>query len=185
MSRACNEKVCPYAKISGGVSNLSFGFRGVNAIREVCVREKQTPVDVLTTFALIPRLRVADSYPRTYHQNKKKQWKITGRNLGLRPALTQRTGDNHVVGCREQAMHSVFLYHAVKAGMDMGIVNAGMLQVYDDIEPDLLKIVEDAVLNRHDGATEALLNAAEVRAVDHPLQIMALIRCLVLVAASL
>lgn len=59
-------------------------------------------------------------------------------------------------------MHSVFLYHAVKVGMDMGIVNAGMLQVYDDIEPGLLKVVEDAVLNRHDGATEALLAAAEV-----------------------
>lgn len=60
-------------------------------------------------------------------------------------------------------MHSVFLYHAVKAGMDMGIVNAGMLEVYDDIEPALLKIVEDAVNNKHDGATEALLDAAEVR----------------------
>lgn len=59
-------------------------------------------------------------------------------------------------------MHSVFLYHAVQAGMDMGIVNAGMLQIYDDIEPKLLKIVEDAVLNRNDGATEALLDAAEV-----------------------
>lgn len=59
-------------------------------------------------------------------------------------------------------MHSVFLYHAVKAGMDMGIVNAGMLQIYDDIEEKLLKIVEDAVLNLHDGATEALLDAAEV-----------------------
>lgn len=88
------KEICPYCKISGGVSNLSFGFRGVNVIRE--------------------------------------------------------------------SMHSVFLYHAVKAGMDMGIVNAGMLQIYDDIEAGLLKIVEDAVLNRHDGATEALLEAAEV-----------------------
>ncbi len=60
-------------------------------------------------------------------------------------------------------MHSVFLYHAVKAGMDMGIVNAGMLEVYDDIEPGLLKIVEDAVNNKHSGATEALLDAAEVK----------------------
>lgn len=60
-------------------------------------------------------------------------------------------------------MHSVFLYHAVQAGMDMGIVNAGMLQIYDDIEPNLLKIVEDAVQNRHEGATEALLDAAEVK----------------------
>eukprot|EP00903_Cladosiphon_okamuranus_P009574 g9116.t1 len=88
------KEICPYAKISGGVSNLSFGFRGVNVIRE--------------------------------------------------------------------AMHSVFLYHAVKAGMDMGIVNAGMLEVYDDIEPALLKVVEDAVNNKHDGATEALLDAAEI-----------------------
>ncbi|CAM9888995.1 unnamed protein product, partial [Hapterophycus canaliculatus] len=88
------KEICPYCKISGGVSNLSFGFRGVNVIRE--------------------------------------------------------------------AMHSVFLYHAVKAGMDMGIVNAGMLEVYDDIEPKLLKIVEDAVNNKHDGATEALLDAAEI-----------------------
>lgn len=80
----------PYCKISGGVSNLSFGFRGVNVIRE--------------------------------------------------------------------AIHSVFLYHAVSAGMDMGIVNAGMLEVYDDIPADLLKLVEDVVLNRHAGATEALLD---------------------------
>ena len=47
-----------------------------------------------------------------------------------------------------EAMHSVFLYHAVQAGMDMGIVNAGMLQVYDDIEPELLKIVTAVVLNQ-------------------------------------
>lgn len=80
----------PYCKISGGVSNLSFGFRGVNVIRE--------------------------------------------------------------------AIHSVFLYHAVKAGMDMGIVNAGMLEVYDDIPKDLLKLVEDVVLNLDPGATEALLD---------------------------
>ena len=88
---------CPYAKISGGVSNLSFGFRGVNVIRE--------------------------------------------------------------------AIHSVFLYHAIKAGMDMGIVNAGMLQVYDDIPEDLLRLVEDVVLNQNQGstgaATERLLARAE------------------------
>lgn len=50
-----------------------------------------------------------------------------------------------------EAIHSVFLYHAVAAGMDMGIVNAGMLQVYSDIPEDLLKLVEDAVLNKHPG----------------------------------
>jgi len=80
---------CPHAKISGGVSNLSFGFRGVDIIRE--------------------------------------------------------------------SMHSAFLYHATQAGMDMGIVNAGMLQVYDDIPKDLLELVEDAVLCRRDDATERLL----------------------------
>lgn len=84
---------CPGAKISGGVSNLSFGFRGVNVIRE--------------------------------------------------------------------AMHSVFLYHAIKAGMDMGIVNAGMLQVYSDIPADLLKLVEAAVLNTRAEATEELLERAQ------------------------
>jgi 5-methyltetrahydrofolate--homocysteine methyltransferase len=84
----------PYCKISGGVSNLSFGFRGVNVIRE--------------------------------------------------------------------AIHSVFLYHAVKAGMDMGIVNAAMLEVYDNIPKDLLKLVEDVVLNRHPDATEALLDRSLV-----------------------
>jgi 5-methyltetrahydrofolate--homocysteine methyltransferase len=88
------KEVCPHAKVSGGVSNLSFGFRGVNVIRE--------------------------------------------------------------------AMHSVFLYHAIQAGMDMGIVNAGMLQVYDDIPEDLLEIVENAVLNRTEDATEKLLERAEV-----------------------
>lgn len=83
----------PYAKISGGVSNLSFSFRGNNPVRE--------------------------------------------------------------------AMHSVFLYHAIKAGMDMGIVNAGMLQVYEDIPSDLLQCVEDVVLNRRPDATERMIEKAE------------------------
>ncbi len=83
----------PYAKISGGVSNISFSFRGNNVVRE--------------------------------------------------------------------AMHSVFLYHACKAGMDMGIVNAGMLEVYDQIQPELLEKCEDVILNRRDDATERLLELAE------------------------
>ena len=83
----------PYAKISGGVSNISFSFRGNNVVRE--------------------------------------------------------------------AMHSVFLYHACKAGMDMGIVNAGMLEVYDQIAPELLEKVEDVILNRRPDATERLLDLAE------------------------
>jgi 5-methyltetrahydrofolate--homocysteine methyltransferase len=83
----------PYAKISGGVSNLSFSFRGNNVVRE--------------------------------------------------------------------AMHSVFLYHAIKEGMDMGIVNPGMIQVYDDIEKELLQKVEDVVFNKYEGATEALIDYAD------------------------
>ena len=83
----------PHAKISGGISNLSFSFRGNNAIRE--------------------------------------------------------------------AMHSVFLYHAIRAGMDMGILNPGMIQVYDEIEPELLAKVEAVVLNQSPGAAEALLEFAE------------------------
>ena len=83
----------PYAKVSGGVSNLSFAFRGNNTVRE--------------------------------------------------------------------AMNSVFLYHAIKAGMDMGIVNPGMLQVYDEIPEDLRNLVEDVVLNRRKDATERLLMYAE------------------------
>jgi methylmalonyl-CoA mutase cobalamin-binding domain/chain len=83
----------PYAKVSGGVSNLSFSFRGNNVVRE--------------------------------------------------------------------AMHSVFLYHAIKAGMDMGIVNAGMLQIYEEIEPELLERVEDIVLNRRSDATERMIEFAE------------------------
>ncbi len=92
--RACEwiKAHCPGAKISGGVSNLSFAFRGNNTVRE--------------------------------------------------------------------AMHSVFLYHAIRAGMDMGIVNAGMLQVYEDIDPELLKAVEDVILNRDEGATERLIDFA-------------------------
>jgi 5-methyltetrahydrofolate--homocysteine methyltransferase len=58
-------------------------------------------------------------------------------------------------------MHSVFLYHAIKAGMDMGIVNAGMVQVYDQIPSDLLGKVEDVILNRRDDATEELVSFAE------------------------
>jgi 5-methyltetrahydrofolate--homocysteine methyltransferase len=83
----------PYAKISGGVSNLSFSFRGNNTVRE--------------------------------------------------------------------AIHSVFLYHAIKAGMDMGIVNPGMLEVYDEIPKDLREHCEDVVLNRREDATERLLELAE------------------------
>ena len=60
-----------------------------------------------------------------------------------------------------QAMHSVFLYHAIKAGMDMGIVNAGQLEIYDEIEPKLRELVEDVILNRREDATERLLEAAE------------------------
>ncbi len=82
----------PYAHISGGVSNLSFSFRGNEPVRE--------------------------------------------------------------------AMHSVFLFHAIKAGMDMGIVNAGQLAVYDEIDPELRELCEDVVLNRRPDATERLLEAA-------------------------
>ena len=83
----------PHAKISGGISNLSFSFRGTDQVRE--------------------------------------------------------------------AMHSVFLYHAIKAGMDMGIVNPGMLQVYSEIPQDLLALTEDAVLNRRKDATDRLVKYAE------------------------
>ncbi|WP_436517324.1 methionine synthase [Ekhidna sp. To15] len=83
----------PGAKISGGVSNVSFSFRGNNVVRE--------------------------------------------------------------------AMHSAFLYHGIMAGMDMGIVNAGMIEVYDEIPKDLLERVEDVLLNRREDATERLLTFAE------------------------
>ena len=58
-------------------------------------------------------------------------------------------------------MHSVFLYHAIKAGMDMGIVNAGQMVVYDDIDPKLRQACEDVILNRDPGASERLLALAE------------------------
>jgi 5-methyltetrahydrofolate--homocysteine methyltransferase len=83
----------PHAKVSGGVSNISFSFRGNNKVRE--------------------------------------------------------------------AMHSAFLYHAIAAGMDMGIVNAGMLEVYEEIEPELKVLVEDVLLNRRSDATERLVEFGE------------------------
>ena len=58
-------------------------------------------------------------------------------------------------------MHSVFLYHAIKAGMDMGIVNAGQMAVYDDLDPELREACEDVVLNRRADAAERLLALAE------------------------
>ncbi|MEL6846215.1 MAG: dihydropteroate synthase, partial [Bacteroidota bacterium] len=85
--------LCPGAKISGGVSNISFSFRGNNVVRE--------------------------------------------------------------------AMHSAFLYHAIDAGMDMGIVNAGMIEIYEDIPNELLTLVEDVLFNRTEDATDALTNYAE------------------------
>ena len=84
---------CPGVKVSGGVSNLSFSFRGNNVVRE--------------------------------------------------------------------AMHSAFLFHAIRAGLDMGIVNAGQLIVYEDIPPDLLERVEDVIFNRRPDATERLVAFAE------------------------
>lgn len=83
----------PHAKVSGGVSNISFSFRGNNKVRE--------------------------------------------------------------------AMHSAFLYYAIAAGMDMGIVNAGMLEVYEEIEPELKELVEDVLLNRRPDATERLVDFGE------------------------
>jgi len=66
-----------------------------------------------------------------------------------------------------EAMHSVFLYHAIPAGMNMGIVNAGNLPIYSEIDPHMKKLIEDAVLNRHEGATEALLEFAQSMSKDH------------------
>jgi len=83
----------PHAKVSGGVSNVSFSFRGNNHVRE--------------------------------------------------------------------AMHSAFLYHAIQAGMDMGIVNAGMLEVYEEIAPELRELVEDVLLNKRPDATERLVDFGE------------------------
>lgn len=60
-----------------------------------------------------------------------------------------------------EAIHSVFLYHAIKAGMNMGIVNPGQLVVYDEIDPELKELVEDVVLNRREDATDRLLEIAE------------------------
>ena len=59
-----------------------------------------------------------------------------------------------------EAMHSVFLYHAIRAGMNMGIVNAGQLAIYEDIDPELRERVEDVILNRRADATERLLEIA-------------------------
>ena len=60
-----------------------------------------------------------------------------------------------------EAMHAVFLYHAIQVGMDMGIVNAGQLAIYDELPPELRELCEDVVLNRRDDATDRLLEAAE------------------------
>jgi 5-methyltetrahydrofolate--homocysteine methyltransferase len=87
------KKLCPGALTSGGVSNISFSFRGNNIVRE--------------------------------------------------------------------AMHSAFLYHAIKAGLDMAIVNAGMLAVYEEVDKELLQRVEDLLFNRHPNATDALLDFAQ------------------------
>ena len=62
-----------------------------------------------------------------------------------------------------EAMHAAFLYHAIRAGLDMGIVNAGQLVVYEDIEPELLERVEDVIFNRRPDATERLLEYAGAR----------------------
>jgi 5-methyltetrahydrofolate--homocysteine methyltransferase len=80
--------------------------------------------------------------------------KVSG---GLSNVSFSFRGNNHV----REAIHSVFLYHAIKAGLDMAIVNAGQLAVYDDLPAELREKVEDVVLNRHPGATEAMLAIAD------------------------
>src|SRR5690606_1359200 len=60
-----------------------------------------------------------------------------------------------------EAMHTAFLYHAIRAGMDMGIVNAGQIEVYEEIDPDLLERIEDVLFDRRDDATERLVDLAE------------------------
>lgn len=87
------KKACPYARTSGGISNISFSFRGQNRVRE--------------------------------------------------------------------AMHASFLFHSIRSGLDMGIVNAGMLEVYEDIHPELLTKVEDVLLDRHEDATQELTEFAK------------------------
>ncbi|MBK8515279.1 MAG: methionine synthase [Saprospiraceae bacterium] len=87
------KKACPGAKVSGGVSNISFSYRGNDKVRE--------------------------------------------------------------------AMHSAFLYHAIKSGMDMGIVNAGMIEVYEEVDKELLTLVKDVLFNKNEKATEELTNYAE------------------------
>src|SRR4030095_16693848 len=66
-------------------------------------------------------------------------------------------GNDHV----REAIHAVFLYHAIKAGMDMGIVNAGQLQIYDEIEPELRELCEDVIQDRRPDATDRLIQFAE------------------------
>jgi Methionine synthase I, cobalamin-binding domain len=92
-SNALDQKNLPGARVSGGVSNISFSFRGNNTVREAC--------------------------------------------------------------------HAAFLYHAIRAGLDMAIVNAGQLAVYEEIEPELRERVEDVLLNRRDDATERMIEFAE------------------------
>ncbi len=94
------KKECPGVRVSGGLSNISFSFRGNNRVRE--------------------------------------------------------------------AMHAVFLYHAIKAGLDMAIVNAGMLAVYDEIDPTLREHVEDVILNRREDATERLITLADTLKQEGP-----------------
>jgi len=85
------------------------------------------------------------------------QGKSVVNSISLKEGEAAFMGNNPV----REAMHSVFLYHAIKAGMNMGIVNPTMLEVYDDIPKDLLEHVEDVILNRRDDATERLLDFAE------------------------
>ena len=90
---AAIKELCPHARTSGGISNISFSFRGNNPVRE--------------------------------------------------------------------AMHAAFLYHGIKKGLDMGIVNAGMLEVYEEVDKKLLSSVEDVLFNRHKDATDDLINLAD------------------------
>ena len=192
----------PLAKVSGGVSNISFSFRGNNRVREamhsaflyhaikagldmgivnagqLAVYE-EIPKDLLELVEDVLLNRRPDATERlvTFAETVKQQGKAAVKDDEWRSGTVEERlshalvkvsggvsnisfsfrGNNRV----REAMHTAFLYHAIKAGLDMGIVNARQLAVYEEIPKDLLELVEDVLLNRRPDATERLVTFAE------------------------
>jgi 5-methyltetrahydrofolate--homocysteine methyltransferase len=138
---------------------LAICTRALDILRELGFRDEQVIFD-LNVLAVATGMEEHDDYGRTFIDAARALKAVAPRVLlsgGISNLSFSFRGLDHV----REAMHAVFLFHAIEAGLDMGIVNAGQLAVYSEIEPGLREACEDVILNRRAGASERLIKLAE------------------------